>query len=330
MRRPLSSAPEVVWGVGTHSSGPDDVVVAGFTPAISAEWQASSLPDPDGPYYGGALARIGGGAGRLIFMTPETQATYGGMRALALDPVADTLEFSREIGSNWLASRAIDVVDYDNDNVDELFLGSSESQGGYFAVYDFATDTVEWQSPLTGRNESPVAMTHADVNGDGYQDLIGLTSNGYIYVYDVHAQSLVWKSTGLGGYGIDIQAADLDGDDAPEIYAIRSVYINPSTLQVYDGELHPIRSVPLGVRAGVLFVDDSNFQRKNLLIGTGQAFSNGTSELWAVDPVTGADVWRSPMLIGQIALDSLRYADVDGDGRKEISFGTTQAMYVTR
>jgi hypothetical protein len=371
------STPEVVWGVGANSSGRDDFVIAGFSPAISIEWQSSSQPYPDGPFYGAALARIGGGASRLMFMTPRSESSYGGMRALALDPATGTFEFSRDLGSNWLSSRAFEVVDVDNDSVDELVVGSStNSRFGYFSIYDFASDSIEWQSPQTGRSESPIAMTHSDVNGDGYQELISLTSNGYIYVYDVHAQSLLWKSALLGGSGIDIQAADLDGDgdselvvatsariviygesllgsafveraslqatdiadvlvsdldgnDVPEIYALRSPFNSPATVNIYDSGLQPTRSVPLGVQANRVFVEDSSFHRKNLLIGTGPSYSTST-EIWAIDPVTGADVWRSPMLVGQIAHNGLRYVDVDADGDEEISFGTFDGMYVTR
>lgn len=372
------SAAEVVWGAGVGSSGDDDFVIAGFSPTISVEWQSSSQPYPDGPFYGGALARIGAGDERLMFMTLRTQSGYDGSRVIALDPATGELEFGRQLGNNASYARGLDVVDYDHDNLDELFLGVGVM--GYdssWSVYDFATDSIEWESPRQPYGETPVAVTHADVNGDGYQELIGLTSNGYIYVYDVRAQSLVWKSTGLGGSGIDIEAADLDddgeseivvvtttrivvygesllgpafverasvqaeniadvlvsdldGDDKPEIYALRSLYYAAATLDVYDGELRSIRSLPLGVSASSLFTEESSFRRKNLLIGAGSDYYSGSAEIWAIDPVTGADVWRSPMLVGRISPNSLRYVDVDGDGTKEISFGTTQAMYVTR
>ena len=372
------SAPEIVWGEGDENSGDDELVIAGFSPVIGVEWTSSSQPYPDGFFYGGALARIGGGAERLMFMTPRTQAGLGPMRTIALDPAAGTLEFGRQIGAtNASYARAIETVDYNNDGIDELFLGSTQTYDGFWAVYDLATDAIAWQSPFLPRIEAPVAIAHADVNGDGFQELIGLTSNAYVYVYDVRTGALLWKSTGLGGNGIDIEAADLDddgaseivvvtssrilvygespigsafverasrqvenmldvlvsdlnGDDVPEIYAIRQAYGLPSTLDVYDNELQPVRSMLLGVPANSVFTEESSFTRKNLLIGTGTGYEQSANEIWAIDPVSGVDVWRSPMVVGLLSLNSLHYVDVDADGDKEISFGTTHAMYLTR
>jgi hypothetical protein len=93
-----------------------------------------------------------------------------------------------------------------------------------------------------------------------------------------------------------------------------------------------VRSVDLGVTATALFVEKSAFARKNLLLGvTGEIVtSRGYSELWAIDPITGADVWRSPPLVGAVSRASLYFVDVDGDGDDEISFGNTYGMYHTR
>jgi hypothetical protein len=370
---------EVVWGSGASSSGRDDFVVAGFTPTISVKWHSWSEPQLDGRFYGGALARIGAGASRLMFVAPSTNSGYAGMRAVALDPATGEIEISAtELGSNWAGAHGVAVADYDNDNVDELLLGTANLYSGYFAAYDFAADSVEWQSPQASSTyESATAVTHADMNGDGRADLIGLTFNGYIYVYDVYAQALLWKSTGLGGgldlavadldddgeleivaavsgrvvvYGqamvgssylerasvmdniSDLAVGDLDGDDQMEIYGLHSDYTQyQTTLNVFDADLQLLRAVPLGVRADSIFIEDSTFARKNLLIATGDNYpSTSPYELWAVDPVTGADVWHSPSLAGSVLPNSLQFVDTDGDGDKEITFGTNFGMHFTR
>ncbi len=367
---------EVVWGTGATSSGPDDFVVAGFTPAISVKWQSSEQAQLDSPFFGGMLARIGAGASRLMFASPSTNSGYAGLRAIALHPTTGELELSDEVGSNWARASAFDVADYDNDGIDELFIGTASLYDGYFAVYDFAANAIEWQS-APALAETGIAVTHADMNADGYADLIGLTTTGYISVYDVHAQSLLWRSTQLGNavalavsdldgngkdeivvalldrivvYGkaatgssylerasvaldgaMDVLASDLDGDGEAEIYVLRQAFGANATLDVLDTQLQTVRSIPLGVQATALFVEESAFARKNLLLAVAGSYPTTTpAELWAIDPTTGADVWRSPALTGSIQRDSLYFVDVDGDGDREISFATTQGMYHTR
>jgi hypothetical protein len=377
---------DVVWGTGASSSGRDDLVVASFNPVIAIKWTSEDSPQLDGGFYGGALARIGGGASRLLFACPRTNSGYDGFRAIALDPATDTLSVSSEIGTNWANNHAFDIVDYDHDNVDEMFIGTAQTYNGYFTAYDFSADTAEWQSPSTDF-QTAMAVTHADMNGDGYPDLIGVTMGNsssspgpYLSVYDVHAQTLIWKSTGLsggaanvrvadldhdgkpeiivpGGTGLviyakapsgsgylqrasvttspvfDLLVADLDGDNVPEIYTLESdSSFSNTTLKRYDTQLKLVHSTPLGIQATSMFVEDSAFARKNLLISTSQGSypTPTTNELWAVDAQSGAEVWRSPALPGPIPLNSLQYGDLHGNGKKAISFGASGGMFYTR
>jgi hypothetical protein len=368
---------EVVWGSGATSSGADDFVIAGFAPTLEVKWQSSVEPQLDGPFHGGALARIGGGASRLMFVTPSTNSGYGGLRAIGLNPTTAELEVSTEIGTNWGAASGADVADYDNDGVDELFIGSASTYDGFFAAYDFAAGILEWQSPVSPSSAAR-AVAHADMNGDGHADLVGLSNTGYVDVFDVHGESLLWRSTRLGN-GVDLALADLDddgepeiivalsdriviyaqaligstylerasvplagtidlvtadlnGDDEVEICALRSAsFAGNATLSVLDDQLQLVRSVPLGTSASAIFVEESSFARKNLLLAAGgNSLASSRPELWAIDPVTGADVWRSPPIVGTVQRNSLHFVDVDGDGDQEISFGTERGMYHTR
>lgn len=369
---------EIVWGSGASSSGRDKIVVAGFTPAISVEWLSDGVGELNGPFYGGALARIGAGTSRLMFSVARSDSGYSGTRVVALTPMSGEVESTDVIGTNWAGSAAFAVADYDNDNIDELFIGTADLYDSYFAAYDFAARSVEWQSPQN-HDQSALVVKQADMNGDGHADLVGLTTGGYIEIHDVHDESLIWRSTQLGsgvalaladldddgeqeivvalsnriviyGQGLmgmtylerasvahegaaDLVVEDLDGDSQPEIYVLTSPYwYDNAALNVLDAELQPVRSVPLGVRASALFVEHSAFNRKNLLLSTIQdTYPTPTNaELWAIDPVTGADVWRSPPLLGTVPRNALQYADVDGDGNDEIVFGTDYGMHHTR
>jgi len=373
---------EVVWGAGFGDSGHDNFVIAGFTPAISVKWQSISRPTISGIFFGGGLTRIGGGATRLMFSATTdvdgftTDPRYApGARAIALTPMTGEVEISNRIGFNWSGvAAAFTVADYDNDNIDELFIGDPD---GYFSAYDFAAGSVEWQSPRSFP-ETPLVAKLADVNGDGHADLVGLTTGGYIEVHDVHAQSLLWRGQQTRDgvalalsdldndgqpeiivatqdriviYGrvatgttyterasieytdaVDLVVADLNGDADQEIYALSvPVAFGNATLNVFDANLQQVRSIPLSVRASAMFVEQSTFSRKNLLLAVmrGAGYPQDT-ELWAIDPVTAQEVWRSPRVVGTVPRNSLQFVDVDGDGDDEIVFGTYFGMYHTR
>lgn len=120
-----------------------ELIVAGFSPTISAEWRASSEPYPSGKFSGGALARIGAGTTRLMFSTAHTRYATLGMCAIALDASTGTLEYGRVFDNLPSTPSPIDVVDYDGDSVDELFLGSIDPTNGNFFAYDFVTRSIE-------------------------------------------------------------------------------------------------------------------------------------------------------------------------------------------
>ena len=63
------------------------------------KWQASEEAQLDGPFLGGALARIGGGASRLMFDSPSTNSGYAGIRAIALHPTTGALEAKPRSGT---------------------------------------------------------------------------------------------------------------------------------------------------------------------------------------------------------------------------------------
>jgi hypothetical protein len=369
------AAPEIVWGTGATSSGADDMVVASVNPAIGIEWKMSASVQLDGPFYGGQLARTGGGTTALLFSSDRTNGNSGGYRPASLNAATGAVTPGTHAGANMAFARALDVADFNGNNVDEMLIGSTGGAGGFFATYEIGSDTETWRSP-TGAG-TPNAGTHADMNGDGYADVIGITQEGYIYVYDVHGQSLLWKSTSLVGVGVDVAVANIDGDSTPEIIAITTsrvvvygksgtTYLERATaavnagdllvadtdgngdveifvlgsgssypfthvVTVFDGQLSLVRTVPLGTSATSLHLEGSGFGRKNLLVGLYSSTNPDSPErIWAVDPVTGAEVWRSPPLAGMVLPNSLHFVDANGDGKPEISFGTSGGMYLTR
>jgi hypothetical protein len=356
---------EIVWGAGATETGRKQLVIAGFTPAIGVKWQSGNFPQLGGQIYGGQLARIGAGATRVMFSAPG--------RFIALTPMTDEMEISTEPGFDGPGAAAPAVVDYDHDDIDELFFGRSPG----FSVYDFAARSIEWQAPWQINSAQPFSVKQADMNGDGHADLIGLDAAGQVEVDDVHAQTQLWRSEPLndGSRGLAVSdldndgeqeivvatsgriviygrgstgttyverasvrhdnsivalvAADLDGDSKPEIYVLNE-WAFTSFLETYDANLQLVRSVQLDNESSALFVEQSAFARKNLVLAGNPYLKGGNPQLWVIDPVTGTTIWHSPPLLGTVSTDSLQFVDVDGDGVYEMTFGSYYGLYVTR
>jgi len=209
---------ELAWGTGASSSGADILVVAGGRP-LAVEWRGGGAQQLDGPFLGALPARTAAGAAPgLLYHVPSTASGYGGSRLARLDPVSGALAIGAEVATNWSRIGALAVADYDGDGVDEAFLSTASYYDPYFVGWDFAAGRAEWSSGA-GMG-SGVAMTAADLNGDGAPDLVTIDSAGLITAHDVAGSALLWKSTSLGSGTNDVEVADVDGDGRPEIVAL--------------------------------------------------------------------------------------------------------------
>lgn len=266
---------EIAWGSGATSSGEDVFVVAGRSPAIGVEWKNTNPSQLDGPFVGAKAARTSaGGTPALLFQVANTNSGYDGSRLVRLDPATGDVAVSAEMGTNWSRNAALAVADYDGDGVDEAYAATSSLYDGYLVAWDLGANRAEWSSPAgTGNGR---AVTPADLNGDGASELVTVTSEGYVLVYDVKSSTLVWKSTSLGG-GVDVEVADVDGDGAPEIVALSTsrLYVFRRTLA---GPVAWLESASTAVSGSDLAVADCD--------------GDGVPELFVLDSSYGASVHR--------------------------------------
>jgi hypothetical protein len=187
---------EMIWGEAWGALPPATLAIASWAPTPVLKWQGPDTVGLDGPFVGAKNATIGAGQNRIMFATPRSNSGYAGERIIALDPGTGSLALSSEIDSNWSSDRAFDVANVTGGSTDSMLLGTATLYNGYFAVYDFAGDAKTWTSAQVGDG---VAVTHADLNHDSVDDVIGITSQGYVYAWDVHHQTLLWTSTQLSG-----------------------------------------------------------------------------------------------------------------------------------
>lgn len=231
---------EFIWGTGLSHSGADELVVAGRNPTLTVEWTNTDPVQLDGPFRGGTLAGGPLDSPAPLFLSLRTNSGYGGSRLVRTPADGGAIQISAEIATNWYGNGGLDVVDYDNDGVDEAFVATGAYYDGLFTVYDFFGAATDWSSPLS--QAGAVDVTHADLTGDGNDDLVGLTAS-IVYVHDVDQQSLFWQSTTLNG-AQRVHVADVDGnpDGRQEIVVVAQQYV-----YVYRDNPPPIRYVQTAI-----------------------------------------------------------------------------------
>jgi hypothetical protein len=372
---------ELVWSAGFGTSV---IGVASLAANPAIEWSESDLVSNTGLFTGGAWATLAPGTKRLIYDVPRL-GDLGQNRFVSLDPATGRVAVSAaNLEVSFGTEPDVAVVDYDHDGIDEAFLLHDRTYDLRLTAYDVAAGQIEQQfvpgvSVASGLGESRI--TQADANGDGFADMIALTSDGFVSVYDVHNQSLIWRSAVALPTTSDVEAADLDGDGQveivvatqgkivafarsagpsafvqraayafgtpftfvadlliadtqadghPEVYVLMHEAFDHANVERLDGNLVKQWSIPAGQFDSVLALEDIGNSRKNLLLGSGGNQDVAFTGLRAVDPVNGAVIWRSPPLPGDVTHDSVYYVDVDGDGRKELSFGGHDGMFLVR
>jgi hypothetical protein len=217
----------------------DGLNVFGFDPTLTIEWTTSNPRELAGPFKGGMLAGSALESPAPLFLSLRTNSA--GSRLVRMPSDGGALEISAEIDTNPANSGALDIVDYDDDGTDEAFVASNAGYNGVFRAYDFFAGASEWSSS-DGLSSAAVDVTHADLTGDGRDELIGLTGTGVVLVHDVYQSTLVWQSAKLFG-GQRVLVANVDGAAGGES---EIVIVTPQSAFVYRQAPQPARFIQAG------------------------------------------------------------------------------------
>jgi hypothetical protein len=223
---------------------------------------------------------------------------------------------------------AVTHLDVNGDGIADLI---GVTYDGHLFAWDVHNQVLIWSTSGIGY---AVDVATDDLNGDGQKEIVVLSAS-QVAVFTFNGSTVTQTASYSITSGADLLVADTDGDGKAEIYVLKSAN-GATTVYRFNGALAPLSNFSFGGASVAspdhLYLEDSAFARKNLLITVSQegATVGVIPQIEAVDAVSGAVVWKSPPLRGDVQLDSLNFYDLDGNGKREIVFGTNFGMYVTQ
>ena len=267
-------SPEILWGAGATSSGPDRLYV-GCLPGAAIEWQNVQL---DGPFVGPEQGDVDGdGQLELAFVSRSSNAGYAAGRIVLLDGLTLEVEgISQPVaqGLGWTGVHDLRLANADADVALEIVLATGTTYDGLIEIWSFAGGTFELQSSnqVLPFGATFYAADVLDLEGDGDLESIGVTgvehtgaSGATVIAYDAASGAQEWESPPIGlGFvtGRGLLVEDLDGDGAVEIVAF--VRDGPAYLwdgvskqpeALIDGSFYSVGSLDSGAASTLIFGD---------------------------------------------------------------------------
>jgi hypothetical protein len=223
-----------------------------------------------------------------------------------------------ELGVSELA-----IGDGDGDGAPEIYWGGSHS---FLMVADRDSHLIEWSSQLL---KGPfLGLDTADIDGDGEdEDLVTVFEQddddfGKYLIFDSTTHVLEYESEPFGlspGGAWEGLLVNIDSDPQLEIC------VSAVAIYCFDGLSHeqqlffapPAESSFFSLSAGPIAGDGI----MRLVAGGFGGVDNLGGHVFAIDPLTGVEFWRSPSLGADALLQLLAVADVTGDSTPEVVTG---------
>jgi|GEM_PF-4096902 len=259
-------------------------------------------------------------------------------------------------GPSLEQSSQVLVGDVDADGVLEMVVSRSGMTGednvshGNITIYNMSNQSIEWQSADIG-SPGPMALAMANLDADPQLEIvIGVATyswmdannvswiDGKLYIFDGKTHALEKDGVKIGGiFGVSL--SDINGDGKDEILAsyLRSMGMNVTDftaemnggVAVYDYGLNQLWNSTGWGWCYIIGVDNLDADPAVEMAMT------SISKLGFFGPGTLANVsvfeWKSGKFVqqgefngGVVVGSSMLLADVDGDGYKEVLFGSSE------
>ncbi|MBQ0960002.1 VCBS repeat-containing protein [Ideonella sp. 4Y11] len=245
-------SPEILFGAGATSSGPDHLYVADWAQRRIV-WEN---PDLSGPFIGPELGDVDGdGEPEVVMASSESDAGYSSGRIIVLDGKTLRLKaLSDPIanGLSWVGLNDLKLRDVNGDGRLDIVVAADYLYDGVVEAYSMGKKgalTRIWQNASRPSGSPFTAVEVADVDGDGVAEVLvgnGVAHSGsegtFIYAYDMATGAQKWHTIHMpGGWsGVSgLVVADLDGNGTLEI----ATMVPGAGTYVFDGATHSPQSI---------------------------------------------------------------------------------------
>ena len=233
-----------------------------------------------------------------------------------------SIQTAPEIGVNFSFIRSADLEgDANLEVIAGLVFSDSGSTGEPMVIYDSTTMDELWRTEDLG---GVFDLDVVDVNKDGRIDLVAVTGQDKVVVYDGVTRLKLWEQVFDPHDPTAVEVVDIDGDNTLEIIVADA----GGTAHVYAGDTFQLETTlnfPLTYAMRNLKIRDLNGDGTNeWIVHEESAWLNDTMRLNVFNGSSDL-LWQSPIL-GFFPSDIL-LDDVDGDQRIEIILGTEAGIF---
>ena len=259
-----------------------------------------------------------------------TASLYDGYFA-AWDPASGEVTWTGPKGSSSTgAPSAVQAADLNADGLPDLVGLTAD---GVVWVHDVHGQSLVWKSTTLGQ---ATALEVAQLDGAGRPEIVvGAGTRVVAYRWSDAAQTFLEAASATVSSVADLAVGDCDGDGAPEVYALVGGYYGNDSREVvaFDASLVKRGQFTLTQAASSLYVEDLGTARKNLAVAvavppSSYVYGGDPYALAVLDPTTGDEIWRSPLLFGQVPRESVSW--LRPGERWQLSIGTGRSMTLTR
>jgi hypothetical protein len=254
---------DVMWAAGWTSTGADYFYVADMA-TRSIEWQSMDIV---GPFYAIAIDDIDkDGVKEIVTISYESKSGYESGILTIFDGVTKKIKWQTDgtfFNQVWTGIYDVKIEDIDNDGNKEIIVAAGQTYTGKIWIIDGITKTIKSSHLYSTENLSEFKVLNIDdVDGDGKKEIVVCTSSNY-YIVNPENFAIKYSSETMSyAYPSNIKIDNIDHDSEKEII------ICGDRISVYGGVSHQQWKSTESNYSNIDLYDINNDGKKDIVAGT--------------------------------------------------------------